>query len=336
MTSLLSGGRGTVAPIVTATLLRRTLGHFATGVAVVSARDHRGPVAATVNSLTSVSLDPPLLLVCLAHGSRSLVALRSTGRFALSLLAADQQPLSDRFARSHEGDLWEGVATEGDPPLLVGAVAGLRCVVHELVEGGDHLIVIGRVEQAEYVDPAPEPLLFHRGRYDRLAEPPAPESAPAAPVQALIPTDAGALTMVPLGGDDQTTVSVAAVVGHPSAAVPVPLYLHPGCLIGDALGGALCPSHGLLDAALARMRSEESGVVVYHRGAVATCCRGLDRPEPDARAIAAATRAQAAAALRAVRALNLGAVRLLGDRAQAEALADCGVAVAAVDGPPAP
>ncbi|MFC5646280.1 flavin reductase family protein [Kitasatospora cinereorecta] len=133
--------------------LRSVLGRFATGVGVVTTR-HRGQaVGLTVNSFTSVSLDPPLVLWCLRRSSTSRVAFTGADHFAINVLACDQRELAVRFARS--GDRFAGLAVESGwhgLPLLPGAVGTLACRRDRLVGAGDHLILIGRV-------------LHHRARF---------------------------------------------------------------------------------------------------------------------------------------------------------------------------
>ncbi len=306
-------------------LLRRAMGHFATGVAVVTARDGEGRAfGTTANSLTSVSLEPPLLLVCLTHGSETLTALRATGRFGVSVLGASQRELSDRFAKPASPTTWLGVRTAdaGGVPLLHGAAATAECEVHELLPGGDHAIVVGHVVGADHVDGPHEPLLYHRGAYAALADP-APAPAPPPAVEVALPSLLGDLRMLPLAPDDAGAVSVAVSVGEPRGSEGALLYLHRGCLLGDALGSAVCAGRTALRDALDRMGREGPGVVVYHRrgdGGAACCLSGG--------ATAAPTEDEAAAVRRAVRALSLGAPRLIGTSDDARVLAEAGVRLA--------
>ena len=123
--------------------LRAAMGHFATGVTVVTAsgRDRHG---STVNAITSVSLDPPLLLVCLRSDSHTLAALLESGRFGVNVLHETQQAIARRFAR--RGAAWDGVGRHEGPltgaPLVDGALATFECAVHDVADGGDHQIVI--------------------------------------------------------------------------------------------------------------------------------------------------------------------------------------------------
>jgi 3,4-dihydroxy-2-butanone 4-phosphate synthase len=159
-------------PADTGRLMRDVMGHFATGVSVITARDASGaPVGTTANAVSSVSLDPPLLLACLARGSETLAAIRGTGRFAVNILAAEQRHHSDRFARkgddvrSHEVDFDDH---ELGVPVLPGALATIACEVEAIHPAGDHEIVIGDARHLHHREPGAEPLLFYRGSYSKL------------------------------------------------------------------------------------------------------------------------------------------------------------------------
>jgi len=150
--------------------LRDALGCFATGVTVVTAMNAAGePVGLTANSFTSVSLDPPLLLVCIAKTASSLPALEAAEHFAVNVLHIGQQPTSNLFARSGE-DRFSGTPWRrgyNDAPLLSGALANFECRRHALHDGGDHVILVGEVVRARF-EPRRDPLLYFRGKYRRL------------------------------------------------------------------------------------------------------------------------------------------------------------------------
>jgi flavin reductase (DIM6/NTAB) family NADH-FMN oxidoreductase RutF len=152
--------------------MRTVMGHFATGVCVVSTRRRDGsPVGTTVNAVTSVSLQPPLLLVCLAHDSETLSAIRACSRFAVSILAEGQQEHSNRFAaKGDQARPQEVDFSEHDPglPCLPDALATLACRVSAIHRGGDHMIVIGEALSMSSAERDPAPLLFFRGSYSRL------------------------------------------------------------------------------------------------------------------------------------------------------------------------
>ena len=153
--------------------LRRVAGYFATGVAVVTSERDRAPCGLTVNSFTSLSLDPPLVLVCFDRGARSLPCVDVAGRFAVNVLAEGQEDLSRLFASKEEQKFTTVRTRPGATglPLLVGAHAYLECTVTERHDGGDHVIFIGRVDAVSAGEG--RPLLFYRGRYDGLrGEPP--------------------------------------------------------------------------------------------------------------------------------------------------------------------
>jgi flavin reductase (DIM6/NTAB) family NADH-FMN oxidoreductase RutF len=152
--------------------MRNVMGHFATGVCVVSTRRGDGsPVGTTVNAVTSVSLEPPLLLVCLAHDSETLAAVRASSRFAVSILAEGQREHSNRFAAKGErAQPREVDFSEHDPglPCLPDALATLACRVSAIHQGGDHMIVIGEALSMSSAREEVAPLLFFRGSYSRL------------------------------------------------------------------------------------------------------------------------------------------------------------------------
>jgi flavin reductase (DIM6/NTAB) family NADH-FMN oxidoreductase RutF len=141
--------------------LRAALGHFATGVTVVSAASGDARHGTTANAVSSVSLDPPLLLVCLRDESLTLAAVLESGRFVVNVLHAEQRELAERFAR--RGAHWDGVAHRDG--RLHGALATLECEVHDVADGGDHRIVVGRIRTADYPGEHAPPLLFYRGAY---------------------------------------------------------------------------------------------------------------------------------------------------------------------------
>lgn len=150
--------------------LRDALGEFATGVAVVTARGADGqPVGVTINSFASVSLEPPLVLWSLGLHSPSLAAFESCSHYAVNILAADQVEFSQRFSQAQE-DRFAGIALEvgaGGTPLLPGCSAWFECRNEIRYPGGDHVILVGFVENFRREPKAP--LVFHGGRYRELA-----------------------------------------------------------------------------------------------------------------------------------------------------------------------
>lgn len=147
--------------------LRDALGCFATGVTVVTTMTELGPLGMTVNSFASVSLDPPLVLWSPARKSSRFAAFEAASHFAIHVLAEDQQPIANRFAR--EGLNFEGLTYHpgvGDAPLFDGAAARFECTHAARYDGGDHLIVVGEVLALTCSEAAP--LLYHRGAYSAI------------------------------------------------------------------------------------------------------------------------------------------------------------------------
>ena len=144
------------------------LSRWASGVSVVTTNDDGMLYGLTVSSFSSLSLDPPLVLVCLSASNRLVTMIRQCGRFAVSILAADQVAASNYFARpgrlpTPDFQEVEGEWTEHEVPVVKGALAWVACSLHEAIEQGDHVIVIGRVV-GTHVSGGENPLLyFHRG-----------------------------------------------------------------------------------------------------------------------------------------------------------------------------
>jgi flavin reductase (DIM6/NTAB) family NADH-FMN oxidoreductase RutF len=132
------------------------------------------PVGTTANAVSSLSLDPPLILVCFDRASATLEAIGTHGAFAVNVLAAPQQHLSANFARRGLAAAWDGVRHRRGPtgsPRLDGVLAVLECAVTHRIEGGDHEIIVGRVHEVETSEAAVAPLLFWRGSYASLGAP---------------------------------------------------------------------------------------------------------------------------------------------------------------------
>ncbi len=159
---------------------RRVIGHFASGVTVVSTwRDGR-PCGTTVSAVSSLSLDPPMLLVCMNERSATARAISASGRFAVNILREDQAATAERFARKGD-DKFAGVPICREPgglPLLVGALATLECRVVREVVGGTHSVFLAEVDRARAR--AGSPLAYFRGRLGGLDDElwsPAPQRA---------------------------------------------------------------------------------------------------------------------------------------------------------------
>jgi flavin reductase (DIM6/NTAB) family NADH-FMN oxidoreductase RutF len=156
-------------PVIDATEYRDVIGHFATGVAIVTCQGEDGPAGLTTNAVTSLSLDPLLLVVCFDNGSRTLSAVSSAKRFAVNVLRAGQEDLAAVFASKRVGrEKFESVThtVAHGVPVLDDALAWVACELVELLPGGDHTIGIGSVIAGAATEG--EPLVFHRGRYARL------------------------------------------------------------------------------------------------------------------------------------------------------------------------
>ncbi|NEC46810.1 flavin reductase family protein [Streptomyces sp. SID8016] len=149
---------------------RRVLGHFASGVTVVTARDADGPAGFACQSFASLSLDPPLVSFMVARTSTTWPRIARAGAFCVNILGAEQGALCRGFAVSG-ADKFAGVGYADAPatgsPLLDSVPAWIDCRVHAVHTGGDHLIVVGRVEALGAAEEG-EPLLFHRGAFGRF------------------------------------------------------------------------------------------------------------------------------------------------------------------------
>jgi len=156
---------------------RRVMSHFASGVTIITAWDaDQRPTGLTASSFTSVSLHPPLILVCVSQKAQSYPAIKAAGRFAVNILSTGQEAVSRRFATT-------ATSTSGDEkfagldyrpgslglPILTDALAELECTVVHAYPGGDHTIFVAQVDAADSRgDASQEPLLYFRGKYSRL------------------------------------------------------------------------------------------------------------------------------------------------------------------------
>jgi flavin reductase (DIM6/NTAB) family NADH-FMN oxidoreductase RutF len=157
---------------VTAPEFRYAMSHFATGVTVVTSVASDGhPVGTTASAVSSLSLDPPLVLVCFDYASQTLAAVRSHRAFVINVLDKSQQQLSANFARRGSAAAWAGVAHRpgrSGSPRLHGVLAALECTVERSFPGGDHEIIVGRVREVETTGQEGAPLLYWRGTYRSL------------------------------------------------------------------------------------------------------------------------------------------------------------------------
>lgn len=151
--------------------LRSAMSLVPTAVAVITAATPAGPAGMTAVAVDSLSLDPPLMLVCMDRGSRTLAALQEAGRFGINLLGVDQQELAINFsAKGPPGEKFEGIAwaDRDGLPALEGTMLWFGCELRDLHDGGDHLIATGRV--IDMAENAGDPLIFHDGQYRGIAK----------------------------------------------------------------------------------------------------------------------------------------------------------------------
>lgn len=181
-------------PAVEARAYRDAIGLFASGVTVITTRRGEMVHGMTANAVSSVSLDPTLLLVCVDRRARMHQLIRQAGAFAVNILAADQEHLASHFAgRGKEGPPPPGLRfvygaaaggmvgeeDDGGVPTIAGCLAALRCAIEHAYAGGDHTILVGRVTELRPGPAGAAPLIWFGGRYRRLAAP--DPTAPPAP-----------------------------------------------------------------------------------------------------------------------------------------------------------
>lgn len=159
----------TSLPAIDEAQFRTVLGHFCSGVTVITASDGGVPVGMTCGAFSSLSLEPPLVLFCPTKTSASWARIRSAGHFCANVLAEDQEELSRVFA-SKADDKFAGVGWHpgaSGAPVLDGVLATIDCTIEDVHDGGDHDIVVGRV--VGLTGRSGGPLLFFRGGYGRFA-----------------------------------------------------------------------------------------------------------------------------------------------------------------------
>lgn len=150
---------------------RTVLGHFATGVTIITAMDGDEPIGVSANSFTSVSLDPPLVLFCAAKASTTWPRIEAAGKFTVNILNEHQEDVcrvfatkgADRFSRIG----WRSSAN--GQPILHDSLAYIDCEMQEQHDAGDHIIVVGRVQELGVLSSDEGPLLFYRGGYGKFA-----------------------------------------------------------------------------------------------------------------------------------------------------------------------
>lgn len=170
-------------PEIDARQFRNVLGQFCTGITVITTfGDDGNPIGFACQSFAALSLEPPLVLFCPTKGSKSWAAIEANGKFAVNMLSEEQQPVCARFG-SREPDKFAGVpwsTSDLELPLLDDSLATIQCTVDRVVDGGDHYIVIGRVQALSESTDSGRPLLFYRGQYTAIE----PEKSTPAPWRA--------------------------------------------------------------------------------------------------------------------------------------------------------
>lgn len=157
------------------TVFRHVIGHFASGVTVITAAEDGVRYGMTASAVSSLSLEPPMLLVCLNHRTRTQAVVSRTQRFAVNILGEEHGPVAERFAlptsNVQDGDKFAGLTVHTGrlgTPLLADALARVECRVTRAVTGGSHRVFLGEVVHAEAGDGAP--LTYYRGRFGRFQE----------------------------------------------------------------------------------------------------------------------------------------------------------------------
>jgi flavin reductase (DIM6/NTAB) family NADH-FMN oxidoreductase RutF len=200
---------------VEADRLRAAIGQFVTGVTVITSRDRSGrPYGTTANAVSSVSLEPPLVLACLRRESETLAAPPGEPAVCHQVLHSSQAELSERFAHRAAADTWEAVAhrSANDIPVLDDTIVMLQCDLHDVADGGDRVVVVGHVVELDHPpDDDADPLLFYAGSYRRVG---GPARTPPEPTEVALPARDGPLRMLNLSDAEEAT-SVAVLTGDP-------------------------------------------------------------------------------------------------------------------------
>ncbi|MDH0645367.1 flavin reductase family protein [Pseudomonas sp. GD03858] len=152
---------------------REALGHYASGITVITSHSDGEPLGFTCQSFYSVSMSPPLVSFSVMSNSASYPGIRQAGRFAVNILSGEQAGISNQFARRGT-DKWQGIDWQASPlgnPIIAGSLHWFDCEIHAEHAAGDHLIVIGEVKALNLQEAdAAQPLLYFKGQYRNLAE----------------------------------------------------------------------------------------------------------------------------------------------------------------------
>ncbi|GHD56140.1 flavin reductase family protein [Jeongeupia chitinilytica] len=161
-----------LSPAIEPLRFREALGHYASGITVITSCIDDEPIGFTCQSFHSVSMSPPLVSFSVMSNSYSYPKIRRAGRFAVNILSGEQVGISNQFARQG-ADKWHGVECQESPlgnPIIAGSLHWLDCEIHTEHAAGDHLIVIGEVKALNLQEAtATQPLLYFKGRYCNLA-----------------------------------------------------------------------------------------------------------------------------------------------------------------------
>ena len=154
------------------TVWRNTMGQFATGVTVITTLDQEGkPLGMTANAFTSLSLDPPMVLICIDNKSTTLTELTSSKKYCVNILSASQETISRQFAKKggpEKFDRVEYFRGEIDLPVIQGCLTSVECEISAVVDGGDHKILLGQGVKIHQSETETEPLIFYKGKYKTL------------------------------------------------------------------------------------------------------------------------------------------------------------------------
>lgn len=162
--------KGIIIVTIDSATFRKVLGHYPTGICIVTAIDDGAPVGMVVGSFTSVSLDPPLVAFFPQRGSSSWPRVEAAGRFCVNVLAGDQLALCQGFAKGGAekfSRISHRLSSNGSP-IIDDVLAWIDCDVHQVHEAGDHFIALGHVRELEVEKPG-TPLLFFRGGYGEFS-----------------------------------------------------------------------------------------------------------------------------------------------------------------------
>ncbi len=148
--------------------LREVFGRFATGICIATCFNENTPIGMTINSFSSVSLEPPLIMFCIAKTSHSLESFKNTNQFAINILGSNSEELSRRFAK-HINNKYDGIEWQNidNTPFLNGNIGFIICEQYNFIEAGDHYILIGKVLKT-MLNNESDPLLYFKGQYHKL------------------------------------------------------------------------------------------------------------------------------------------------------------------------